>query len=49
MPTVTTSLTTELVDSVSESSIKGAVYVSPAFPDAGYAVVPHPPTERDAN
>lgn len=47
MPTVTTSLTTELLDSVSQSSIEGAVYESPAFPDAGYAVVPHPATERD--
>lgn len=47
MPTVTTSLTTELLDSVSPSSIEGAVYVSPTFPDAGYAVIPHPASERD--
>lgn len=47
MTTVTTSLTTELVASVSDSSIPGAVYVSEPLPETGYAIEVHPATKAD--
>lgn len=45
--TVDTSLTTELLGSVSGPSIEGAEYVTVPAADAGYQVEAHPPTPRE--